>query len=208
MSSEMWDERYSASELVWSSTPNQQVAEFASTLSPGSALDFGGGEGRNALWLAEQGWDATVLDFSQVGLDRAQQLAGSRLTPAQQARFHTRRADAASDSVSPKTFDLVIVAYLQLAADERRSAMRTAASAVREDGYLFVIAHDSANLLAGYGGPQDPTVLYTAADLADDVSDSGLHVIRADAVKRTVDVQGVDRTAIDALLIARRPPVV
>ena len=89
MSSQMWDDRYSASELVWSSTPNEQVAKFASSLSPGNALDFGGGEGRNALWLVENGWEATVLDFSAVALERAQLLASQRFDPTQLARFHT-----------------------------------------------------------------------------------------------------------------------
>jgi SAM-dependent methyltransferase len=207
MSSQMWDERYSASELVWSSTPNEQVAKFAATLSPGRALDFAGGEGRNALWLVENGWDATVLDFSQVALERSQELASARFSPPQLERFHTVLADAANDGVPPHSFDLVVVAYLQLAHDQRRVAMQTAAGAVRAGGQLFVIAHDSANLEHGYGGPQNPAVLYTAAEVTEDLRESGLQIVRAEAIERVVTVEAAQRTAIDALVIAQRPSV-
>ena len=55
MDSHAWDERYGGRELVWSGTPNVFVAEIAGSLDPGSALDVAAGEGRNAVWLAEQG---------------------------------------------------------------------------------------------------------------------------------------------------------
>ncbi len=70
MDSRAWDERYAASELVWSSTPNQFVAAEVADLTPGRALDLAAGEGRNALWLAERGWQVTAVDFSLVGLDK------------------------------------------------------------------------------------------------------------------------------------------
>ena len=71
MDDKNWDERYSGSDLVWSATPNRWVADFAAGLVPGRALDVAGGEGRNSLWLIESGWDATIVDFSEVALDRA-----------------------------------------------------------------------------------------------------------------------------------------
>ena len=71
MNSSTWDERYAGTDLVWSTTPNQWVEQVADGLAPGRDLDLAGGEGRNALWLAARGWQATVVDFSQVALDRA-----------------------------------------------------------------------------------------------------------------------------------------
>ena len=77
--------------------------------------------------------------------------------------------------------------------------MRRAAEAVAGGGTLLVIGHDSANIAEGSGGPQDPRVLFTAADVAAELD--GLEVQKAERVLRPVEGQ---RDAIDALVRARR----
>ena len=69
-----WDDRYAASELVWSAGPNLFVEELCRDLAPGRSIDLAAGEGRNAVWLAEQGWDSTAVDFSAVGLAKAEEM--------------------------------------------------------------------------------------------------------------------------------------
>ena len=76
MDARAWDDRYAASELVWSREPNQFVAAELADLPPGRAVDLAAGEGRNAIWLASRGWSATAVDFSQVALDKGARLAG------------------------------------------------------------------------------------------------------------------------------------
>ena len=71
MDAREWDEKYSEKPLLWSADPNQFVAEEVSRLRPGKALDLACGEGRNAVWMAEQGWDVTGIDFSGVAINRA-----------------------------------------------------------------------------------------------------------------------------------------
>ena len=58
MDAHAWDERYAATELVWSREPNQFVAAELADLPPGTAVDLAAGEGRNAIWLAARGWAA------------------------------------------------------------------------------------------------------------------------------------------------------
>ena len=70
-----WDQRYDTSEFVWATEPNRFLPPEVEGLTPGRALDVACGEGRNAVWLATQGWDATGIDFSSVGLAKAAQLA-------------------------------------------------------------------------------------------------------------------------------------
>ena len=70
MDAKEWDERYAASDLVWSAEPNRFVAELISPLTPGAAIDIAAGEGRNAIWLAQQGWTATATDYSTVAVER------------------------------------------------------------------------------------------------------------------------------------------
>jgi 2-polyprenyl-3-methyl-5-hydroxy-6-metoxy-1,4-benzoquinol methylase len=70
-----WNDRYAAANLVWTAEPNRTFAAEAAALPPGSALDLGAGEGRNATWLARQGCAVTAVDFSDVALRKARQLA-------------------------------------------------------------------------------------------------------------------------------------
>jgi hypothetical protein len=106
--------------------------------------------------------------------------------------------------------DLVVVAYLQLAEDERRTAVRRAFGALTPGGTFLLVAHDSSNLTEGTGGPQDPAVLCTADDILGDLDGEPFDVVRAERVARTVrgeDEHGgvADRTAWDALVrVVRR----
>ncbi len=73
-----WDDRYRGETLVWKADPNQFLVGEVADLSPGRALDVACGEGRNAVWLATQGWDATGVDFSAVALAKGARLASDR----------------------------------------------------------------------------------------------------------------------------------
>lgn len=195
MDAAAWDERYAASELVWSAEPNVFVAGELADLAPGRALDLAAGEGRNAIWLARRGWDVTAADFSQVALDKGARLAGG--TAVRWVCADATRWD------EPSAYDLVVVAYLQLGAAERRAALRAAYDSLVEGGTLLVVAHDSSNLEEGTGGPQDPRVLMTAADVLADLDDLAFDVLHAGRVGRQVgDGHGEEpaRTAWDCLV--------
>ena len=73
-----WDKRYASKDLVWSAGPNETFAREVGSLTPGRAVDVACGEGRNALWLAEQGWQVTAIDFSTVAIKKAQPIAQHR----------------------------------------------------------------------------------------------------------------------------------
>jgi SAM-dependent methyltransferase len=202
MDAEAWDERYAASELVWSREPNQFVAAELADLPPGSAVDLAAGEGRNAIWLASRGWSATAVDFSQVALDK-----GARLAEGLDVTWVC--ADATTWQ-APAPVDLVVMAYFQVPADDRRRAVRSAAGMLRPGGTLLLVAHDSTNLTEGTGGPQDPAVLMTAEDVVADLDGIDVDVVRAERVAREVrsaDEHGGEarRTAWDCLVrVVRR----
>jgi len=204
MDAEYWNKRYDQAELVWSAGPNVWVEQVASGLAPGTALDLGAGEGRNALWLAENGWHATAVDFSSVAIETARGLARERLGDAAD-RFEGLCADLLSYQPTGQSNDLVTLIYLQMPPDQRRKVIETAAGAVRPGGLLLVVAHDSDNLAHGYGGPQDPSVLYTTADITADLATSGLSIDRAEQVVRVVTTEAGPRHALDALVVASRP---
>lgn len=194
-----WNERYEATDLVWTAGPNQTFADEVGGLEPGTALDLAAGEGRNAIWLATQGWTATAVDFSDVALDKARQLAAAR-----DVEIETVVADVTTHVPAAGAHDLVAVIYLHLPADDRRLVHQRAAAAVAPGGTLIVLGHDTTNLTEGHGGPQDVAVLYTPDDVVADLEGTGLTVTKAERVDRTVSTPDGDRTAIDALVVARR----
>ncbi|HET8980808.1 MAG TPA: class I SAM-dependent methyltransferase [Solirubrobacteraceae bacterium] len=200
MDSRTWDARYAGSELVWTSEPNRFLVAETDGLSPGRALDLACGEGRNAVWLAQRGWTVTGVDFSAAGLAKAQRLAESRGVHAEWVR-----ADLVEYRPPHRAFELVIVFYLQIAAPERSPIVAAAAQAVAAGGTFLLVAHDSHNIAEGYGGPQEPAVLYTAEDVVDDLSGSELTIERAERVRRPVATPQGERIALDALVRARRP---
>jgi SAM-dependent methyltransferase len=204
-----WDERYAASELVWSVGPNQFIEAECADLSPGRALDLAAGEGRNAIWLARRGWEVTAVDFSQVALDKGRTLAGD-------VDVEWVCADATTWTPAD-SYDLVVIAYLQLPAHERREAVRHGFGALRSGGTFLLVGHDTTNLTEGTGGPQDARVLLTAEDVLADLATEELEIVLAGRVERVVanpdeDEHGADehggvteRTAYDCLVRLRRP---
>jgi SAM-dependent methyltransferase len=195
---EDWNARYAQKELVWSAEPNRLFAAEVAALAPGRALDLACGEGRNAVWLAEHGWRVTGVDFSDVALAKAAELAAARGVDVDWVV-----ADVLEHAPERRAFDLVAMLYLQLPRDELRHAVRSAVDAVAPGGTLVVLAHDSTNLTAGHGGPKDAAVLYTAEDVVQELD--GLVVERAEAVERTVPLPEGEAVAIDAFVRAHRP---
>ncbi|HUO49226.1 MAG TPA: class I SAM-dependent methyltransferase [Acidimicrobiales bacterium] len=198
MGATIWDERYRARELVWGAGPNKFLVEEAADLVPATALDVACGEGRNAIWLAEQGWRVTGVDFSGVGLAKAATLAAARGVEVQWVEGDLTRWDP------PVAYDLVAVLYLQLPVEVRRPVFRHLASSVAPGGTMLVVAHDESNLTDGYGGPQDAAVLYGPEDVVADIGEL-LQVQRAERVRRGVESPDGDVYAIDLLVRAVAP---
>ena len=192
-----WDARYAGQELIWKAEPNRFLVEEIAGLEPGRALDVACGEGRNAVWLAGRGWRATGVDFSAVGLAKARRLAAERGVEVEWVE-----ADLAAWAPQPASFDLVAIFYLQLPAELRRAVYAAMATGLAPGGTLLVVGHDRDNLTAGYGGPQDPAVLFGPDDVAADLA--GLEIVRAEQVRRTVETDEGPRTAVDVLVRATR----
>jgi len=196
MDAEEWNERYRESELVWSAGPNQFVEAELADLEPGRALDLAAGEGRNAIWLARQGWQVTAVDFASAGLDKGR-------TIAEGLDVEWVCADATTWSAAPdrEAYDLCLVAYLQLGAAQRGAAVRNGYAALRQGGTFFLVAHDSTNLTEGTGGPQDLSVLMTAEDVLADLGGEVFEVQRAGRAERPVpQPDGSTATAYDTLV--------
>ena len=193
-----WNDRYRTTDLVWTADANRFVVAEATALHPGRVLDLAAGEGRNAIWLAERGWQATVVDFADVALEKARRLAKAR-----GVHLDTVVADVRTYEPAARAFDLVLIAYLQLPRAQLSVVLERAQAAVAPGGELLVVAHDRSNVTCGYGGPQDPLVLATPEEVVGLVPE--LHILKAECVERPVDTPDGPQVAIDHVVRARRP---
>lgn len=195
-----WNARYAAADLVWGAAPNRfVVAELEGRAPRGRALDLACGEGRNAIWLAEQGWSVTAVDFSDVAIERASKLAEGRNVDVEWLC-----ADLASYEPPADAFGLVLIAYLQLPGFELRSVLARAARALTPGGELLMIGHARRNLTDGVGGPRDPAVLWTPDEIEGALGAAGLSVEHCEHVQRPVDTPDGPREAVDLLARASR----
>lgn len=193
MNSDMWDERYKEKELIWSAEPNVFLPPIVGGLAVGSALDLACGEGRNAIWLAREGWDMTGVDFSSIAIDKAREIAGN--TPVDW------QVGDVTDFRPGRVFDLVIIVYVHLDPDGMSALFARAIDALAPGGTLIAMGHALRNLTDGVGGPPYPEILWTEGRISPLVV--GLNVVDFTEVFRPVDGSAVD--AIDLLVHATKP---
>jgi SAM-dependent methyltransferase len=200
MEREDWNRRYAAKEFIWTVNANRFLVAEAANLLPGRALDLAAGEGRNAVWLAERGWAVRAIDFSDVAIEKGKRLAAARQVAA---KIDFQIVDLRGYEPEVHHFDLVALMYLQIPRAEREPIFIQAARAVAPGGTFLLVAHDSANLLHGYGGPQQPDVLYTAEQVVNALGGE-LEIEKATPVKRLVETDDGTKVAIDCLVRGKR----
>lgn len=204
MDAKDWDERYATADLVWSAEPNRFVEEIVAPLIPGTAIDIAAGEGRNAIWLAQQGWTVTATDYSSVAVARMRARADALLGP-EAGRLTPLVADATVPAPGgPAAYDLVLFCYLQLPGSELGVALRHGVEAVRPGGRVLVIGHAGRNLAEGWGGPSSRDVLYDPDEVVDAVEGLPVVVEHAGIRVRPVETEEGPRQALDTVVVLRR----
>jgi len=156
---EQWDERYSAAEQVWSGQPNQALVEEVAGLRPGCALEVGCGEGADAIWLAQQGWDVTALDVSRVALERARQQA--KRQDVDIVWLHTGLLEA---PLPDEGFALVSAQYPALLRTSTGDAENALAAAVAPGGLLLFVHHNLVDHSHDHAGELDGEPGFDPAD--------------------------------------------
>ncbi|MGY1603706.1 FAD-dependent oxidoreductase [Geodermatophilus sp. SYSU D00815] len=158
-----WEERYRSAPGLWSGRANDALVAEVSDLPPGRALDAGAGEGGDALWLAERGWQVTALDLSEVALERGARAAAER---GLSDRVEWRQSDLAEEPPPAGAYDLVTSAFLHPPADVREKVVAGLAAAVAPGGTLLVVNHDPSELAGGLPRHARPEYFASAEDLA------------------------------------------
>lgn len=159
---ERWESRYAGADYAFGKEPNYFLASCKGLLpKSGRVLVVADGEGRNGVWLAEQGLDVLSIDFSPTALRKARALAAEHHVTVtfQQADVHTW--DYPDDS-----FDVVVEIFTQFSSPPER-AMKWAGMqrALKPDGLLIIQGYTPKQLTFGTGGPKQVENLYTRAML-------------------------------------------
>lgn len=176
----MWDERYSVDGHLFDVEPAVFLARNTHLLEPGaSALVVADGEGRNSVFLAEQGLQVTAMDVSTVGVEKARALAAAR-----EVSPELLVADILTWEWTPDAHDLVVAVFIQfLAPAERRTVFEGLQRTLRPGGRLLLHGYRTEQLQYRTGGPPDPERLYTEALLAEAFADLEIEVLQGyDAV--------------------------
>lgn len=159
-----WDDRYSRDEYVFGEAPNAFLAAQNLLLPPsGKVLAIADGEGRNGVWLAEQGLDVVSMDASPVGLDKAKRLAAKR-----GVSLKTHLLDIADYDWPAERFDVVAGIFFQFAGPELRDQIFAGMiETLKPGGLLILQGYGPRQLEYKTGGPGILENLYTEALLAE-----------------------------------------
>lgn len=195
---EFWNERYNAHVAVWSGRPNPQLVAETTDLTPGTALDAGCGEGADAIWLAERGWQVTAVDFAATALQRA--AAHAEATGVAE-RVSWVRADL-TVWAPERTFDLVSSHFMHLPVATRKAMFRRMAAAVAPGGTLLIVGHHPSDLETDIPRPHLPDLFFTAEELIAGLAPDQWEILVADARPR--EEQGI--MIRDTILRARCRP--
>lgn len=173
---DMWNERFAADDYVFGKEPNAFLVRQRDRFAPGmKVLAVADGEGRNGVWLAEQGLDVLSMDGSQVALDKAEKLAKERNVP-----LRTQCADWREWAWPEEAFDAVVAIFIQFTGPEDRALMfERMKRALKPGGLLFLHGYRPEQLAYGTGGPKAVENLYTEPMLREAFADMQILEMRA-----------------------------
>ncbi len=189
----MWDERYGKDMFHYGTEPNDFLRAHAADLpAGGQVLCIGEGEGRNAVFLAQQGFAVTAVDGSAVGLQKLQRLAAER-----GVAVTTVVADLSTHSLGDATWDAVVAIWVHLPSTLRGRVHRAAVRALRPGGVFLLESYTPRQLAFGTGGPQQVDMLPTAAGLREELA--GLDPVILHEIERDVH-EGAGHAGMSAVV--------
>jgi len=131
VSNKTWDKKYSTEEYIYTKTANRFVIEYCESLTGKTAIDLAGGEGRNSIWLAKQGFLVENIDFSQVALDKFLKFAEEEKLGS---KVLATLAGATKFSSQLDQVDLGVIAYLQIPQRKLAKAIKRLSQKIKPGG--------------------------------------------------------------------------
>ncbi|WP_205849214.1 SAM-dependent methyltransferase [Natronospirillum operosum] len=169
----MWNERYAMEDYAYGKEPNEFLRRTSDDILPGDVLCLGEGEGRNAVFLAQLGFDVTAVDLSEVGLAKAQRLATER-----GVSIHTILADLADFAIEPGRWGAIVLIFCHLPPEIREPLHRRVVAGLRPGGTLVYEGYHPDQIDKATGGPSNPALLPDLEQLRDDFTGLNLQCMQ------------------------------
>ncbi len=155
-----WSARYrdAGDDYLFGTAPNRFLEDHASHFAAGmNVLSIADGEGRNAVWMAEQGCAVTATEISPVALEKAARLARTR-----QVEVSLILADVLNWTWPVESFDAVVGIFIQFVGPaERDRLIAGMKNATKPGGLVLLHGYTPEQLQHGTGGPSAVENLYT-----------------------------------------------
>ena len=195
----MWEQRYADAHYVFGTEPNDFLRAQLQVLPRGRVLCLAEGEGRNAVFLAEAGFEVHSIDLTEAGVAKTLQLAADR-----GVTVHARVGDLAATHIGLGEWNAIVSIFAHMPPPVRRDLHRRVVAALAPDGVLLLEAYTPDQVGRGTGGPHDPALTMTLAGLRDELE--LLEFVHAVEMVRDV-VEGVGHTGPGAVVqvVARKP---
>ncbi len=197
----MWDQRYATDEYIFGTQPARFLERHAELLTPGlRALSIADGEGRNAVFMAEQGLHVSAFDASQNALSKARKLAATR-----GVELDLHLADINQWVWLPNTYDVVVGVFFQFAEPQQRAAIfEGIKTTLKPGGRVLLHGYRPEQLEYATGGPPHRENMYNEALLREAFADFDIQLLRA--YDENIN-EGSGHVGMSALidLIARKP---
>ena len=168
MNAEFWNARYNEEGFAYGQTPNEFFKEQIDKLPVGKVLFPCEGEGRNAAYAAALGWEVEAFDISDVGKQKAIDLAASF-----NAKINYEICNVADANFEDNTFDAIVLIYSHLPETLRIELHGKIKNWLKPDGVVILEAYNPLQLNNNSGGPRDIQMLYSIETLMSDFH--GIH---------------------------------
>ncbi len=190
----MWDERYSAQEYAYGTAPNQFLKENVRSIPKGRVLSLAEGEGRNAVFLAQQGYSVTAVDASLVGLNKARRLAEKNGVV-----IECMHADLADYDLGNNEWDAIVSIFCPLPSSLRIALYKKVMTGLKRDGVFLLEAYTPDQLKHGTGGGNSVDMMQTKESLNNELA--GLEFTHLIELERDV-IEGIYHTGTGAVVQA------
>lgn len=198
---DFWNKQYKSDEYLFGNEPNEFFRTFIDSLPPGKILLPGAGEGRNAVYAADAGWEVDAFDFSPIAREKALRFALDKGVD-----IHYSLQDARKFNCRKDYYDVVAIIFLQLPPEERRAFHREIIRCLKPNGgNLYLLGFSKNHQPSGGSSSPGDSFLYSQKELLNDFKDLQIDLLQENEVELNEGKGHQGKAHIIKLTALRRP---